>query len=582
MEKAWSRKILVPQSNAPMRMVGNDSKKRLNSDYRLKMRLWAFAAALTLASCFMFGDCAFDFPDDPYDTSTLWPWVNDGGGIGLVNQRVALQEVKINKTSVSKLSFSWEFITGYDVTATPSIAQGVVYFPDWGGSVYAVEQATGHLIWEKNLTQLTSGVLTFVKTNVSMFIPQVMISRSTPTVAGDLLVVTLYGPAGVLALNRSTGDLVWAKQLSSHPYAVMTMSGTAFEGAYYIGTSSLEEGIVGIVCCTFQGAFFKLDLKTGDIMWKVPMLPDNRGQTGLYAGVAVWGSSPSIDVDRRLVFIATGNVYTTPPAVDACEQKYRNQTNPPFPDHCLPVDDREESILAIALDDGTVFWSKHLGGYDSFNYACSGVPRPTNCPAVIGPDFDFGECPMLLRIHAHDRSWRDILVTGQKSGFIWALDHYTGELLWVTAAGPGGYIGGSSWGMTTDGERVFTNIINNLGKNFTLLPSNVVTTSAGWVAMNASTGEILWSTANPLMSTNNAPLTHANGVVFGGSLAPGHVVALDAITGKVLWTYATPGDLFGGVSVTDGCVFVPVGVSLIGLNNDLNHTHGKSVLSLCV
>lgn len=77
-------------------------------------------------------------------------------------------------------------------------------------------------------------------------------------------------------------------------------------------------------------------------------------------------------------------------------------------------------------------------------------------------------------------------------------------------------------------------------------------------------------------------LTYANGVVFGGSESPGHVVALDAITGKVLWTYATPGDFFGGVSITDGCVFVPVGVSLIGIQRQSNHTRGKSVLSLCV
>lgn len=77
-------------------------------------------------------------------------------------------------------------------------------------------------------------------------------------------------------------------------------------------------------------------------------------------------------------------------------------------------------------------------------------------------------------------------------------------------------------------------------------------------------------------------LTYANGVVFGGSVAPGHVVALDAVTGKVLWTYATPGDIYGGVSITDGCVFVPVGVSLIGVSNGGNHTRGKSVQSLCI
>lgn len=164
------------------------------------------------------------------------------------------------------------------------------------------------------------------------------------------------------------------------------------------------------------------------------MIPDNKGQPGLYAGVSVWGSSPSIDIHKRLVFIGTGNAYSTPPAVDACELKYRNQTKPPIPDVCLPVDDHEESILAIALDDGAVYWSKHLGGYDTFSYVCAVVPRPKNCQAVNGPDYDFGESPMLLRIHSYNGSWKDILVAGQKSGFVWALDRDTGEVLWVTVS----------------------------------------------------------------------------------------------------------------------------------------------------
>lgn len=159
--------------------------------------------------------------------------MNHGGGLGFANQRAAIQEVKINKTSLPNLSLRWEFITGHDVTATPAIAEGVVYFPDWSGNLYAVEEATGHLVWQKNVTQLTLGILSFVKTNISIYIPQVMISRSTPSVAGDLLLVGLYGPAAVIAVNRSTGALIWAKQLSSHPYAVITMSGTAFEGYVY-------------------------------------------------------------------------------------------------------------------------------------------------------------------------------------------------------------------------------------------------------------------------------------------------------------------------------------------------------------
>ncbi|RXH89527.1 hypothetical protein DVH24_031884 [Malus domestica] len=42
------------------------------------------------------------------------------------------------------------------------------------------------------------------------------------------------------------------------------------------------------------------------------MLLDNHGELGQYAGAAIWGSGPSIDVHRKHVYIATGNVYSVP------------------------------------------------------------------------------------------------------------------------------------------------------------------------------------------------------------------------------------------------------------------------------
>ena len=80
-------------------------------------------------------------------------------------------------------------------------------------------------------------------------------------------------------------------------------------------------------------------------------------------------------------------------------------------------------------------------------------------------------------------------------------------------AGPGGLAGGGTWGATTDGKRVYTNIVNSSGKNFTLKPSDAITTAGGWVAMDANTGETLWSTANPSNATSNGPVTIANGAI---------------------------------------------------------------------
>lgn len=70
-------------------------------------------------------------------------------------------------------------------------------------------------------------------------------------------------------------------------------------------------------------------------------------------------------------------------------------------------------------------------------------------------------------------------------------------------------------------------------KNFTLKPTNTTTIAGGWVAMEAQTGNIIWSTANLNDVTAPGPVTVANGVVFAGSTyRQGPIYAMDAKRGK--------------------------------------------------
>ncbi|KAL3688645.1 hypothetical protein R1sor_014954 [Riccia sorocarpa] len=500
-------------------------------------------------------------------------WLNHGGD--LTNDRWARFEKQISVSTVQKLNEKWAFSADSDVTATPSISDGMVYFPDWSGSLYAIKQKTGELVWKKNLTALAAASLGSGN--------RTLLSRTSPTIAGDRLLVSINGPCAVVAISRSEGDFLWSKVLDPHPYGLVTMSGTEYEGFFYIGSSSGEEGrAASTTCCSFQGAFFKLDVKSGEIIWWVPMLPNNGGRRDQYAGNAIWGSSPSIDVQRRDVYIATGNNYRTPDEVAQCELNYRNLTNPPIPDACIVPDNHVESVLAINLDSGNITWARHLGGYDTFVATCiSRNGSIINCPPVPGPDYDFGEAPILLTIPSnssyHGRHGKDIVVIGQKSGIVWALDRETGDTVWETQAGPGGTQGGSFWGITTDGQRIFTNIVNSQRKNFTLVPSMTVIYTGGWVGLNASSGQVLWSTRGDFTP---APLTHANGVVFGGSLSG--VVTLDAQSGRILRSIPTNGSLYGGPSVSQGCLLQPVGLGNTAAQF-LNYTTrpGNSVVSLC-
>ncbi|XP_024626060.2 polyvinylalcohol dehydrogenase [Medicago truncatula] len=156
-------------------------------------------------------------------------WINHGGD--LFNRRYAYNEHKINPETVSNLSLKWKFNAGKDITATPTIYNGTIYFPCWNGNIYAIKQIDGSLVWKQNLEELTglnaTGIIKAVNWSVA---------RATPTVAEDLLIVGIYGPAVVIGLERRTGELIWLTHLDNHPAGVITMSGT-----YYNGKQDLVE-----------------------------------------------------------------------------------------------------------------------------------------------------------------------------------------------------------------------------------------------------------------------------------------------------------------------------------------------------
>ncbi|KAK0595081.1 hypothetical protein LWI29_003312 [Acer saccharum] len=139
------------------------------------------------------------------------------------------------------------------------------------------------------------------------------------------------------------------------------------------------------------------------------------------------------------------------------------------------------------------------------------------------------------------------------------------------------------WGAATDERRIYTNIANRQHKNFTIKPSTNTTIAGGWVAIDARNGNLLWSTANPSNATAPGPVTVANSVLFAGSTyRQGPVYALNAKTGKILWSYDTRATIYGGGSVSNGCIYMGTGYKVtIGFVNP-NFTSGTSVFVFCV
>ena len=219
-----------------------------------------------------------------------------------------------------------------------------------------------------------------------------------------------------------------------------------------------------------------------------------------------------------------------------------------------------------------IAWSRQTIPGDVFNGLCQ---QSETCP---GPDYDFGSSAILERLEGG----RDLLLVGQKSGIVFALDpDHEGAIAWQTRVGKGGVNGGVQWGMASDGKLVYA------------ATSDVVRRGAagydpkqggGLTALRIGDGEKAWYAApapcdaKPGCSpAQSAAVTAIPGAVFSGSL-DGHLRAYSAEEGKVLWDFDTAREFKtvngvkaggGGIDgpgpvVVNGMVFVGSGYARTG------------------
>src|SRR5581483_264110 len=114
------------------------------------------------------------------------------------NTRYAAAEHEIGADNVGKLKPKWIFTTAGNVSATATVADGIVYVPDWGGELWAIDAKTGNAVWSHKISDYTG-------TKVSA-------SRTSPAYANGVLIVGTgnimteeVGPAFEIGINAKTG-----------------------------------------------------------------------------------------------------------------------------------------------------------------------------------------------------------------------------------------------------------------------------------------------------------------------------------------------------------------------------------------
>ena len=334
----------------------------------------------------------------------------------------------------------------------------------------------------------------------------------------------------VYGLEAESGRMLWKKKPEPHDTTRLTGSAAVHDGVVFIPAASMEEPRSSnpeYPCCTFRGSVTALRAKDGVQVWKTYTVPEKAreldkgsGTVGSWgpSGAGVWGS-PTVDLKRGLLYIATGDNYST------------------------PATDMSDSVLALELKTGRIVWSKQVTPGDIFAGACAG----RGCP---GPDYDFGSSVLMEKLPAG----RDILLAGQKSGVVYALDpDQKGAILWQTRVGKGGTNGGVQWGMASDGRQVYAAVSDLVRK----APPGTVSRpglppdpskGGGLTALRISNGEKVWYAAPQPCGTRPkcspaqpAAVTAIPGVVFSGS-DDGHLRAYAAEDGRVLWDFDTVRD----------------------------------------
>jgi len=477
-------------------------------------------------------------PSAPPDPSIGSAW--NGWGRDANNTRFQ-PSPGLTAGDVPSLTLKWAFgfPGGAQAYGQPTVVRGRVFVGSDIGRVYSLQALSGCTNWA---IQVDAGVRTAITIgSIDARSASLDPPRSARLQPSDhpTRYAAYFGDmrGNVYAVDADTGETLWKRKADDHRFARITGAPVLHAGRLYVPVSSVEEGSGGLptyACCTFRGSVVAYDATTGSQIWKTYTIPEaphevgkNSAGTAIMkpAGAAVW-NSPTIDAARGVLYIGTGNSYTEP-AVDT-----------------------SDAVMAIDLSSGKILWWNQVTPSDAYVIGC----RKGNeaCPQDPGPDFDFGNSPILRTLEGGKR----LIVIGQKSGVVYGLDpDREGKKVWEFRAGKGGALGGIEWGSAADEEYAYVPVSD------VLRPPNE---SGGLFALKLATGEKVWHTPHPHLDctsgrgcsgAQSAPVAVIPGVVFSGSI-DGHMRAYSTHDGAIIWDFNTarPFDTVNRVPAKGGSI----------------------------
>ena len=405
---------------------------------------------------------------------------------------------QITTENVKHLVPVWAFAAGGSTNpslragleAAPLIVDGILYLVGMQNNVYAMDAATGRILWSY-----------IYKWPENTEIPGTKGSRGLAIGEGRIFMGTQDDH--IVTLDMKTGKEVWNVAIDDafKCRCSLTSAPLYVKGKVITGVAGGDG--------PFRGYLDALDAKTGKTLWRfytvpAPGEPGSEtwvGDSWKTGGVATWLQG-SYDPELNLVFWGTGNAY---------------------PD--LAGEGRQgsnlyaASLVALDADTGKLKWYYQETPHDVY-------------------DFDSNPEPVLFDAMESGRT-RKLVLHSSKNGYAYLLDRETGKFI---RAFP--FAGTVNWtnGLDKDGKPIEALLPSKKTAGRLTCPGTAGARNFNHSAYSPRTG--WWYTSSTELCTRYTPqedLIDQN-LRAGRELnpnSPPHIGAFDPLTGKTQWTFAT-------------------------------------------
>ena len=461
-----------------------------------------------------------------------WRRTTDGHGYSPLDQ--------ITPENVASLRMVWtRALREGSQSGTPLAYDGVLYMPNPGDVMQAIDAVTGDLIWEH-----VRPVAPEIRNSV--FWP--LGSNNRNVALYGHLIIDASSDAHVFALDARTGQPVWETPIVDESNEVYVLQGAGpiiANGKAVSGRSCLPEA--GPEACVITAH----DALTGAEIWRRRTIPapgepgdESWGNVPFEERVHV-GSwmPPSYDPELNLVLAGTSVTAPAPKfMLDGVDKDYLYHN----------------STLALDGDTGAIRWYyQHMRDHWDLDHPFERLLVDT----VVAPDPDAVRWLNPNLVPGEKRA----VVTGMpgKTGIVYTLDRATGEFLWATPTISQNVvfdIDGATGAVSENEDFVFT----ALGQMHLICPSTIGGRNWEAGAYSPLTNAMyvpLRNVCMPAMATDSPDASLAlYGLAVDYTLAPGKeaqgvIYAVSAETGRTLWVHEQRASTTSLVTTGGGLLF---------------------------